>query len=179
MKLSRKQIIYGSILTAAGIAWGIDAAFVGPPAPAHGGQLAPEKSEARVPQQETDEKTFPDNSEHVLTARLHTWAARQAKAPDEILDVFQSKSKPKPVVVTAATETRPADPSIAFVRRHRLIAVVLDASGGYALIDGQMLQVGQGIDGARLIGLKRGEARFTTAGQVFSLPLTPDVVSVH
>jgi hypothetical protein len=177
MKLSMKQIIYGSLLAAAGVAWAIDAAFFGPPAAAHAAPPAPDSSTNAAAKPNAGEVAVGDGPEHLLTTRLQNWAVEHSTTLGEMSDVFQPPVAIKPVtVVVARPQTQPAeDPAVVFNRQHRLIAIVLDSGGGYALIDGRILRVGQAIGEEKLIGLSRGRARFISGDRMFEVPLTPDV----
>jgi hypothetical protein len=176
MKLSKKQIIYGSVLAAAGVAYAIDAAFFGPPAAARAAQVSAEGAATTSSKPIADEIAPLAGPEHLLTSRLQKWATDHSSSLAEMSDVFQPPVVAKPTVVTSAHQTPPEDPILAFNRRHRLIAIVLDGSAGYALIDGQVLRIGQTVDGAKLIGLTRRQAQFSNAGRTFDVPLTADVV---
>ena len=176
MTLSKKQIIYGSVLAVAGIAWVIDAAFFGPPPAAHAANVASDGAAATGTKQGPAEALIVDGPEHLLTTRLQKWAIDHSTPLSEMSDVFQPPAVTKPVVEKLLSRIQPAeDPALAFNRRHRLLAIVLDGTGGYALIDGRVLRVGQAIDDAKLIGLTRRQARFSAAGRLFDVALTPDV----
>ena len=178
MKLSKKQIMYGSVLAAAGVAWAIDAAFFGPPAAAGAAQTTTDGSVAAATKQVAGDVAVGDGAEHLLTMRLQKWATDHSASLSDMSDVFQPPVVAKPSVVQSLPQTQPAeDPALVFNRRHRLIATVLDGAGGYALIDGQVLRVGQAIDGAQLIGLTPRQARFSSADRTFYVQLTSDVAS--
>lgn len=175
MKLPKKQIIYGLVLAAAGAAYAIDAAFFGPPSPAHGTPLSPEGTPGgSVKESAGGGVGAADAPEHLLTTRLQKWAANHPSSLSEMPDVFQAPAIAKPILIAAPLPVL-EDPSVLFSRKHRLIAIVLNGDGGYALVDGRVLRVGQSIDGALLIGLTRREARFTSADRTFDMPLTADV----
>jgi hypothetical protein len=174
MKLSKKQIIYGSVLALAGVAWVIDAAFFGPPTAASAAQSDADPAAVGA-KSVAGQVVVADGSEHLLTMRLQKWSTDHSTELSEIPDVFQPTPKAAPTVV-ATPQTRPAeDKALVFNRQHRLIAIVLEGAGGYALIDGRVLRVGQVIDDAELIGLTPRLARFSAQGRLFDMPLTADV----
>jgi hypothetical protein len=179
MKLSKKQVIYGLLLAAAGVAYAIDAAFFGPPAAARANQAAGDASAISAAKPATGEATAVDEPEHALTSRLQKWASDNSTSLADMPDVFQPPVITKPVPVAAVPPPPPEDPAVAFNRQHRLIAIVLDGEGGYALIDGRVLRIGQLLDGTKLIGLTRQRARFATSDRTFDVPLTPLTADVR
>ena len=175
MKLSKKQMIYGSLLAAAGVAWAIDAAFFETPQIAQGAQAANEPASVALKAAAVDVPAG-GSSEHLLTTRLQHWGAGRAIAIKELPDVFQRPLVIKPVALQPPAQTRPAsDPAATFRQRHHVIAIVLDSTGGFALIDGNVVRIGQTLDGAKLVHLSRRNASFSSSGILFDVPLTEDV----
>ena len=54
----------------------------------------------------------------------------------------------------------PSAPPAVFADKHKLTAVMMTGKGGSAIVDGNMLRMGQEIGGHKLIGLKPGRAIF-------------------
>jgi len=96
-----------------------------------------------------------------LAGRLDAIAKAHRLQPEEVKDAFHPSSAW--VVVTKAVSPGPpprpveARP-VAFARTHRLGAVVVSGSGGSVIIDGQCVNIGQSVDGFRLVSVGKGWA---------------------
>lgn len=61
----------------------------------------------------------------------------------------------------------------------QLTSILYSAERKVAIIDDQMLRLGDSIQGARLVGLTRGSARLVRRGKVISLSLDNDTAAVR
>ena len=175
MPMEKKHKIYAGLVGAALLAWGVDAAFFGPPAaPGAAGGTA---TAAPVPAPEaavTMPVPPPDvcakgRDDRWLSGRLRAWAAENPTDPAGVRDVFTPsaawaeglRAKPAAAAATAAPGAAAAE----FSRAHRLTAVVLAADGGgSAVIDGRLLRVGQSVGGCRLVAVRGGSADLIAPG---------------
>jgi hypothetical protein len=160
MKIGKKQKIYGSVLGAALVAWGVDAMFFESPetpnrevasaAVAPRAQAAPEPvSSTAVP------VVAQEDSNQWLGSRLRDWSEKNPDATNQVRDIF---SPPASWIPQKPAAPPPAPGKVAedFRRDHHLTAVVLGASGGSAVIDGRLLHIGQTVGGCRLKAVSSG-----------------------
>jgi hypothetical protein len=89
-------------------------------------------------------------------------------------DVFAAPAswRPAPKVVAAVATPKPQLFAEQFRHDHHLTAVVIDGRHGRAVVDGQLVAVGDSIDQFRLTTLTRQSARFVHGDETVSLALT-------
>jgi hypothetical protein len=182
MRIEKKHKIYAGLVGAALVAWGIDATFFQPPAanvPAAGAAVAPQGPDVRpaLPSAVSSSDSPADEGNKWLATRLRAWSAKNPGAMNDVRDVFSapgSWAPQKSIPVTAPPQT--AEKIVeAFRREHHLTAVILDGSGGSALIDGRLLHVGQSVGGCRLRAVSRGCADWVAPdGREFRVLIGPE-----
>ena len=155
MKISKKQRIYGGLLGAALVAWGVDAMFFesseSPNREAASAAVVPKGEAAPEP---VSPVVTQEDSGQWLGAKLRDWAEKNPDATDQVREIFS----PPPSWVAQKPVTPPPSGKAAedFRREHHLMAVVLGASGGSAVIDGRLLHIGQTVGGCRLKAVSSG-----------------------
>ena len=160
MKISKKQKIYGSVLGAALVAWGVDAMFFeSPETPnreAASAAVAPKVEVTPEPAAATAAPVVAqEDSQQWLGSRLREWSEKNPDATDQVRDIFSPPASwglQKPV----APPPSPGKVAEDFRREHHLTAVVLGQSGGSAVIDGRLLHIGQSVGGCRLKAVSSG-----------------------
>ena len=157
MKISKKQKIYGSVLGAALVAWGVDAMFFeSPEAPNREGASAAVAPRAQAAPEPVPSTAAPvvaqEDSSQWLGARLREWSEKNPDATDQVRDIFA----PPASWITQKPAPTPGKAAEDFRRDHHLMAVVLGASGGSAVIDGRLLHIGQTVGGCRLKSVSSG-----------------------
>jgi hypothetical protein len=180
MHIEKKHKIYAGLVGAALLAWGIDATFFesapAGPATAAASTTPPTTPEAITAATTSGDSTGIDSAKW-LSDQLALWSKRNPSALDDVRDVFSAstswaKPQPQAAVPTKTAEKLAED----FQRQHHLMAVVLSAGAGSALIDGNLLRVGQSVDGCRLISVASGCADLTTPqGQTFRIVIGTDL----
>lgn len=178
MKLGRKQTIYGVVLGAAAIAFVIDRIF-----------FTPASAEAAVPPamaRPAAVETLAVPPAVPVTASCQAipagWLAGRLRAAApaanaDLRDIFVAPASwrpAKPVAAIVAPKTQLfAD---AFRREHHLGGIVIDGRNSRAVVDGQLIPVGQSFDGFRLVSLSREAAQFVRGDEQVLLTL-PDATT--
>ena len=189
MTFTRKQKVYGAVLGAAAVVFmwdragggekpsGSESAFLihATATPPPGTALAPTPAgaapgagkRASVAQRiEQIAATVGADAEHVDSA----FAIGAAWLPPK---------PPQPASIGQPTTTPTIAPGNAFVSRHRLEAVMMRPKGGYAIVDGQGVFVGQRIERFTLESLKRNSAIFVWNNQRVELTIIrPDELMI-
>jgi hypothetical protein len=109
-----------------------------------------------------------------LAARLEHIGKEHRLDPMCIDDAFRpSLAWPKPASPAASDRPKAAevDPTQAFLKAHRLMAVVQNTTGGAAIVNGRTLTVGMEIDGFKLVRITRRSATFEREGRSIELTL--------
>lgn len=175
MAITRKRIVYGSVLALAAGAFLWDRAASGPPAPT--AAIAAAEPHAR------GKATPPTPTIAAVAARTGLSQRLQELAQAHHLDAGAVENAfglsplwPRKDDATNAA-TKPSDESVladAFVKRHKLDAVMVRTRGGYAMLDGKGIVVGQSIDKFRLIAVTKTTATFAHGETRVELRLAPD-----
>jgi hypothetical protein len=167
MRFEKKHKIYAGLVGAALVAWGIDAVFfesASSPGPAAGAAVATQESTSGAPLPQTAHLAQ-GRDDRWLSDRLRAWSAEHPSDPAAVRDIFApSSSWAAWSRQTAAPATAPAGTAASeFKRAHHLSAVVITPSGrASAVIDGQLLRVGQSVGGCRLVAVGSGSADLIT-----------------
>ena len=108
----------------------------------------------------------------IVADRLKALAKTLNLDPTEVRDAFKpsedwTMSAPPPEPVAASQPKARAD----FARHHKLTAVLLSKAGGCAVVNGKVVEVGQELDGYRLVGLEANSATFKSADDRVELGL--------
>jgi hypothetical protein len=177
MKLQKKHIIYGGILAAALLAWGVDAMFFEPsstssPETAAAASLLPSNAPSGPSVAATAAKAF---EPQWLSRKLRDWSANNLVDPQNVRDAFALPSSWSWLRSAAPTTAPAARPAEDFGREHHLTAVMVSGKNASALVDGRLLRIGESIGGCRLIEASKGRADFITPdGTHFHLLIGPE-----
>lgn len=113
-------------------------------------------------------------AEHSLANRLKSVSASRSADPHHVSDIFTSPwaNSAEGVVSPVAAPSAAAE----FRQRHRLTALMGADGGGYAVIDGKCLRIGQSIDGCVLTAVTTRTAMFhvESSGEQFEYVLPVD-----
>jgi hypothetical protein len=91
---------------------------------------------------------------------------REAFAPSSAW--LASLEQPKPA---APAPAEPTDSVADFIRQHKLTSVLRRGSSGSAIVDGKFIEIGEQVDGYRLIGLTADSAVFRSPRQAKEVKL--------
>ena len=168
MRVGNKQKVYGAILAAALVAWGADRVFSGPE-PASAARPAARVVDAAV------KSTSPAPAAHVqagVAAVPAGWLAERMRplptvdaGSANLRDIFAAPQSWAPG--TPVADQRKED----FPKKHHLTAVIIDPAGGRAVIDDQLVYVGQSIAGFQLAAVTTQAAYLTCDGEQVCLKL--------
>jgi len=107
-----------------------------------------------------------------LASRLAATAAARDLDPEAVRNVFlpseswlSQGAKGQPAASLQASSTQD------FLRKHQLTSVILSGAGGSVTIGNRVVQVGQEVDGYRLISLTQDSATFRCGDDVAELKL--------
>lgn len=126
----------------------------------------------------TADPAMPDGTEsqsvNPRLAKLETLWSNKSLDVHRIRDAFSMppawREGPSPGLAAPVA----SDPLSRFVQRHRLIAVAVDSEQNTAYVDDRLLNVGQELDGFKLIAIDRQSATFEREGQRTTLKLADD-----
>jgi hypothetical protein len=174
MKWTRERKMYAAVLTLAAGALGVDQVMLS------GENTGPAVASARVPGmsagarpsagaaaasfdvKQFDFKAVSLNRDNSLAFRLESLAESQQLALRDVTNPFEPSAQwqPKKAVVQAQAGA-PAQSAHPLTKR-KLLAVMTNARGGMAMIEGQPrpLQVGEMLDGLKLVSLDAMTATF-------------------
>jgi hypothetical protein len=112
-----------------------------------------------------------------LPYRLESFSRANAYDLSAVGDAFlpseawQARVKPTPSPADKSA-VQPLDRRIEqFIAGHKLTAVMLNADGGIAMVDGQPLRPGQTLDGFKLVAVHSGQAEFEIEGRTARMSL--------
>lgn len=167
MRLSKSQKVYVCVFGLGAVALLADRVFFGaaavaPEAAGAGHQVAPPLREgtrelplplqADAPGPLVQEDTLADRVRAVAEAsKLHLVDVRDAFSPSEALIGQLQKAGPR-----GSQQSK----SEAFEQRHRLTAVMAGNAGGYAIVDGACVLIGQELEGFKLVSVGERSAVF-------------------
>jgi hypothetical protein len=178
MKLGKKQATYGAVLGLAAVAFVIDRLCFS--AENAGAATAPAAVEKSVPSQ------APAATPVVATFSAESipagWLAERLRAAtpgsdQTSRDVFALpacwRPAPKVAVASVATALAPKPQLFGetFRHEHHLVAVMIEAGTGRAVVDGKLISIGGSIDGFRLVSLSQQAARFVRGNEQVSLSI--------
>ncbi len=182
MKLSKKQAVYGGLLAVAGVALTIDRLFFSEPATA---QASPPSAQAvpELPSVEKPAKLEPATvvalpgddliSDHLkLMPSVDLQAMPDAFSPSkQWLLAVQPPPAPPPALPPAPPPDTTDHRALDFAAAHKLSAVLASRNSGAAIVNDQMVRVGQTLDGFTLTSVKSNTARFTSGSSVVDLTM--------
>lgn len=171
MKLGKKQTAYGVVLGLAATGFVVDRLFF---TPATAEAAAPHVA-AASPATTAPPSPSPSTAIQPIPAG---WLAERLRgsSPDsdnQLRDVFAVPASWRPAPKAAAAEValKPKLFGDQFRSEHHLEAVVIDGRKSRAVVDGQMVSVGNSMDGFQLVALDRKSARFIRGEEQVSLSL--------
>lgn len=167
MALSRGRKGWVGILGLAGMALAVDRTFI-----FTGGSHA--NAEDLVIQQEVSHQSaVPERSAGVahtdLAQRLRAYGAESGTSPEMLPDAFAEPEQWFSAVSASYAQSDGRPVSTSFV----LTAVVTSTDGGYAVIDGRLLKVGQTHRGMRLDSIANHNAVIEIGGVRHKLQIAP------
>ncbi len=179
MKLSRQRKISVVILALAVSALVADRAFLGggSTGPGRASGASPGPVKPRLPAAPPAAAAPPAVMNALAPAggqsladRLRDYSRQRGIDASGVRDAFVAAEswRPKPQVAEAAT--RPVGRVPGFSEKHELMAVITGPKGS-AIVDGKCLQVGQELDGYRLVSVGHREAVFECDGERVELRL--------
>jgi hypothetical protein len=178
LKLSKKQTVYSGLLAVAVVALAIDRIFYSEPATAQASPVAtqaqaapalpsPEKTSTPEPAITVTAPSDGLISDHLkLMPMVDLKAMPDAFAPSKAW-TLASRPPPLPSAPVEKIDHSAAD----FAAAHTLSAVLASHNGGAAIVNGEMLRVGQILDGFTLISVKSNTARFTNGTSIVDLTM--------
>lgn len=164
MKPTKKHMLLAAAAVLAVAALVIDRAVIGydltEPSQASAGQATAASPALRQATHGAPGPTKNPVAEHLESFSHQAWSG----SGDGVKDAFRTPTHWFDQGRPADTE-EPAvflpDPGTQFVHKHRLEAVMMTGSGGYAILDGEkVIRTGQKIDGFTLVSLTKREAVF-------------------
>ena len=176
MALSRKHKAYLCSLALGLTALVVDRVFLGSaagPQEAPAGDISPAGARGQV-SAEGAAGTGPSPvqaQQNSLAGRLKAFAAARSPQTPRSRDVFALPKPWREAMKPIQPEVAPQPPKEQLTTKYRLMAVMVNGSGGQAIIDGKCLQVGQQQDGLKLISVAQDSAVVEVAGQRFRLRL--------
>ncbi len=186
MKLTKEQKIYAGVLGVALAGLTIDRVILESEHTSPSQASAQSLTDSAFTGRDAPVPQFTDTKiqlhQPFISHRLTTVAATKRASLGRTVDMFSPSdvwfAKPEPEVAPVApTRIATADPRLkieAFETQHKLNAVMTKDGAGYALIDNQMLRVGQAIDGFKLVSIDKQSATFEARdGMRAELSLNP------
>lgn len=178
MKLGKKEAAYGAVLGLAAVAFVIDRMFFSPDdagaATPHASVEKPAAHEAQAAAPVAATASSESIPAGWLAERLR---AATSGTDQSSRDVFAVPAcwRPAPKVavapVAAVAAPKPKLFGETFRREHHLVAVMIEAGRGRAVVDGKLVTVGDAIDGFRLVSLSRQAARFVRGSEQVCLSI--------
>jgi hypothetical protein len=170
-----KQGVYGALLAIALIALVIDRLYFSEPSKA---QASPELPVAPQPAPAVSLAPIAEPADGLISDHLKSippvdlQVRPDAFAPSK---AWLAAIQPPPVPPPALPPPPPPDKidhrAVNFVAAHKLSAVLKSHNGGAAIVDGEMVCVGQTLDGYTLTSIQSGSARFTSGSSVVDLTM--------
>ena len=180
MKLSRKQIVYGGLLAVAVVALGVDKIFFSAPSSAQG-SLTPATPLAMPTESKPEPAAvappLPGPGEGLISDHLKTvpevdlTKTGDAFSPSKAWMLFVRPPLPPCRLRRHHWRLRSITPALDFIAAHKLTGVLESHNGGAAIVDGEMLLIGQTLDGFTLTAVQSTTARFTNGTIVVELTI--------
>jgi hypothetical protein len=177
LKLTVKQAVYGGLLAIAVVALVIDRIFFAEPSKA---QAAPELPTAPTPAPAISLAPIAEPIDGLISDHLKSIPFIDLKlmpdafAPSKAwLAAIQPPPPPPPVLPPAPPPDTTDHRAIAFAAAHKLSAVLKSHNGGVAIVDGEMVSVGQTVDGYILTAVDSTSAHFASGSSVVDLTMDP------
>jgi hypothetical protein len=177
-KSSRERNVFIGILGVALTGLAVDRVFLGSGATGPAAASAAAEAYAVDPSSDgieleiTDADAQPVSLTSALAGRLEEFARSGGQEPGDLPDVFEpSVSWQGASVSDGAVASRPLNASEAFQAAHRLNAVMLSNSNPGAVVDGEFLRIGQGLDGFVLTSVNERSAVFEGENEQAELAL--------
>lgn len=172
MRFSSKQIVYGGLLAIAVVALVIDRIFFAEPSKAQAspelpGKLEPPPAVSVAPVAEPADGLISEHLNSIPAVDLKAMPDAFAPSKAWILATQPPPPPPLPAPPPDKVDHRAAE----FVAAHKLSALLKSHNGGAAVIDGEMVRVGETLDGYTLTAVQGGSARFTNGSSVVDLTM--------
>ena len=171
MKVNSKQVVYGGLLAIAVVALVIDRIFFAEPSKAQGSPELPSKPEPPVA---VSVAAPAEPADGLISEHLNSIPAVDLKVmPDAFAPskawilATQPPPPPLPAPVPDKVDHRAAE----FAAAHKLSALLKSHNGGAAVIDGEMVRVGETLDGYTLTAVEGSSARFINGSSVVDLTM--------
>lgn len=175
-KTSRQRKAYGLILALALAGLAVDRLVL------DGGATGPQSAKALIDSpagnangvaKSPTDAAAPATRATTLAGRLDQMARDKNLNLFEVDDAFRpSASWIKPAAAAvAAAEATPLSESEAFLKKHKLLALLNNSHGGAAIIDSQTVVLGKQVDGFTLVGVTKRSAILEKDGQRVELSL--------
>ena len=167
MKLSKKQKVFLYLLAVAIAALLVDRVFLS------SGAVGAEEALA-MPEVTPDAPARPDlpaQEEQPLAERLRTLSETQSLDVSRVRDAFCLAPAWSAELRPPAVPVPQVDQTLKLMQNHRLMAVMVGPDGGYAVVDGKRLLVGQERDGIKLVSVNENSAILESGGIRFQLKL--------
>jgi hypothetical protein len=110
-----------------------------------------------------------DRLKSLALADREPTSIREAFAPSSAWLAALEDAKPAPPAEPAAAPA--ADSTADFTRQHKLTSVLRRGNAGSAIVDGKFIEIGEQVDGYRLIGLTAESAVFRSPRQAKEVKL--------
>lgn len=121
----------------------------------------------------------PPKRQRTLADHLESFAGSRGLDPLAVKDAFcapQAWLGPQPALPQAALPDSDETRAQQFATQRKLTATAVGPDGGMAIIDGQCLLLGHGLDGFRLVSVDRGSATLVCNGVRVTLQLETDAL---
>jgi hypothetical protein len=178
LKLSRNYMVFGSLAVAV-TALVVDKLYFSEPSSAQASlvsQAAPTPPTVNKPESATVTPPLPEASEGLISDHLKIvpevdlTETGDAFSPSKAWMLFV-RPPPPPPPAAPPPEAKVDHSGTDFVAAHKLSGVLESHNGGAAIVDGEMLLVGQTLDGFTLTAVQSTTARFTNGTIVVELTI--------
>lgn len=179
----KKKWIYVGALTVAGIGFAVDRLFLASPATAEAKDSARPQKANRPPSdagQGKGKAQLLDPSLAWLEKLAEPPSAHDVFAPSPEWLLSRKQNQEKTASAQAAEEPEPGSARAFQVNRELQATVVMDG-GGFAVVDGQCLAVGDALEGFQLIRVTASQAVFQRGSEraTLTLPMPPEQVTAQ
>lgn len=178
MKLSRNHIVFGSLAVAV-TALVVDKLYFSEPSSAQASlvsQAEPTPPAVNKPEAAPVAPPLPEPGEGLISDHLKTVPeidlakTGDAFSPSKAWMLFV-RPPPPPAAPPPPPEVKVDHTGPDFVAAHKLTGVLESHNGGAVIVDGEMLRVGQTLDGFTLTAVQSTTARFTNGTIVVELTI--------
>jgi hypothetical protein len=168
MKLTKERKIYAGLFVLAACAFAGDQLFSGPKEAAASVDAAVVATAQAAPAAAGATKPNPHSANTTqLAQRLRALDHEEALSASALSDPFKLSK------TWDGAALAQGDGSISsFIQRHRLTAVMVSGVRGSAIIDGELVRVGQSLEGFKLVEVSTKSAMFERNKQIARLTLT-------